>query len=84
MTTTVLVSRTAAYGLGLQHAKTPCGWFWGHDGGTFGYTSNAFVSADGRHVAILLVNSGQLATAQHKAFTRLAERAACEAKGDGR
>jgi D-alanyl-D-alanine carboxypeptidase len=84
MTTTVRVGRAAAYGLGLQHAKTPCGWFWAHDGGTVGYTSNAFVSADGRHVAILLVNSGQLTAPQHKAFTQLAESAACEAKGDGR
>ena len=38
---------------------------WGHDGGTFGYTSNAFVSADGRRVAIVLVNRGPLSAAQH-------------------
>jgi len=84
MTTTVRFGPAAAYGLGLLRAKTPCGWFWGHDGGTFGYTSNVFVSADGRHVAILLVNSGELTTAQHKAFAHLAVSAACEAKGDGR
>ena len=79
MTTTVSLSPTAGYGLGLLHTKTSCGWFWGHDGGTFGYTSNAYVSSDGRHVAILLVNSGQLTTPQHEAFMQLAERAACEA-----
>ena len=78
MTTTVLLNRTAAYGLGLLQVKTSCGSFWGHDGGTFGYTSNAFVSADGQRVAILLVNRGRLTARQQQAFTHLAERAACD------
>jgi D-alanyl-D-alanine carboxypeptidase len=78
MMTTVPLSSTAAYGLGLLQVKTSCGSFWGHDGGTFGYTSNAFVSADGQRVAILLVNRGRLTAGQQRAFTHLAERAACE------
>jgi D-alanyl-D-alanine carboxypeptidase len=78
MTAAVPLGRTAAYGLGLQRAKTSCGWFWGHDGGTFGYTSNAFVSADGRRVAIVFVNRGPLSAAQRAMFNRLAARAACE------
>ena len=80
MTTAVPVGSTAAYGLGLQRAKTSCGWFWGHDGGTFGYTGNAFVSADGKRVAVVLANEGPLSTAQHDAFNRLAARAACETR----
>ena len=78
MTTTVPLSSTAAYGLGLLQVKTSCGSFWGHDGGTFGYTSNVFVSADGQHVAILLVNRGRLTARQQQAFTHLAEQAACD------
>jgi D-alanyl-D-alanine carboxypeptidase len=80
MRTAIHVSSTAAYGLGLQRVKTSCGWFWGHDGGTFGYTSNAFVSADGRRVAVVLANQGPLGAEQHHAFNRLAARAACETR----
>jgi D-alanyl-D-alanine carboxypeptidase len=83
MTRVVSLGHGLAYGLGLQRTATRCGSFWGHDGGTFGYTSNAFVSGDGREVAILLANSGQLTPAQHEAFMRLAEDAACAAKQDG-
>ena len=74
MTTMVPLSSTAAYGLGLLLVKTSCGSFWGHDGGTFGYTSNAFVSADGQRVAILLVNRGRLTSwpqnEPHEVLTR--------------
>jgi D-alanyl-D-alanine carboxypeptidase len=80
MRVAIPVSSTAAYGLGLQRTRTTCGWFWGHDGGTFGYTSNAFVSADGRRVAVVLANQGPLGDAQHSAFNRLAARAACETR----
>jgi D-alanyl-D-alanine carboxypeptidase len=77
MTIAVPIGASAGYGLGLLHAKTPCGWFWGHDGGTFGYTSNAFVSPDGKRVAVVLANRGQLTAVQHAAFERLVARAAC-------
>jgi D-alanyl-D-alanine carboxypeptidase len=81
MRATVSMSSVAAYGLGLRRVKTSCGWFWGHDGGTFGYTSDAFVSADGARVAVILANRGPLAAAQRSAFDRLAERAACGTRG---
>jgi D-alanyl-D-alanine carboxypeptidase len=80
MRTAVPLNRVAGYGLGLQRVKTSCGWFWGHDGGTFGYTSNAFVSADGRRVGVVLVNRGPLSTALHTTFDRLAARTVCGAR----
>lgn len=69
MTTTVGVGEQysgayASYGLGLSKVETPCGPAWGHRGRTFGYTSYAFASADGRRIAVLLLNVGtDLATA---------------------
>jgi D-alanyl-D-alanine carboxypeptidase len=77
MTTAVSIGPNAGYGLGFLHAKTPCGWLWGHDGGTFGYTSNALVSPDGNRVAVVLANRGQLSAAQQVAFDRLVARSAC-------
>lgn len=74
----VPIAPIAGYGLGLRRVKTTCGWLWGHDGGTFGYTSNAFVSGDGARVAIVLVNRGPLGPVQRTAFERLAEGAACQ------
>lgn len=71
------MSGVAAYGLGLRRVKTSCGWSWGHDGATFGYTADVFVSADGDRVAVVLANRGPLAAPQRSAFDRLAERAAC-------
>jgi D-alanyl-D-alanine carboxypeptidase len=78
MKTTIATASKAGYGLGLLRLRTSCGTLWGHDGGTFGYTSDAFVSGDGRRVAIVLVNSGQLTPTQRSSFNRLAERAACD------
>jgi D-alanyl-D-alanine carboxypeptidase len=80
MTAAVPLNRVAGYGLGLQRVKTSCGWFWGHDGGTFGYTSNALVGADGRRVGVVLVNRGPLSTSLHTTFDRLAARAVCGAR----
>ena len=71
------LSPTRGYGLGLSRSKTSCGWFWGHDGGTFGYTSNVLVSGNGKRVAVVLVNRGPLTAPQHAAFDRLATHAAC-------
>jgi D-alanyl-D-alanine carboxypeptidase len=81
METTLAIGPKGGYGLGLLRLRTSCGTFWGHDGGTFGYTSNAFVSGDGERAAIVFVNSGQLTPTQRDAFNRLAERAACDSKG---
>ncbi|GAA3687276.1 serine hydrolase domain-containing protein [Nonomuraea antimicrobica] len=36
------------YGLGLEAGSLPCGLAWGHGGGTRGYSTVAFSSADGR------------------------------------
>jgi hypothetical protein len=38
------------------------------------------VSGDGKRVAVVLVNQALLTSAQHTAFNRLAERAACESR----
>jgi D-alanyl-D-alanine carboxypeptidase len=35
------------YGLGLYWLQTPCGRFWGHDGGTVGHLTVSWHSADG-------------------------------------
>ncbi|MGR6919732.1 serine hydrolase domain-containing protein [[Actinomadura] parvosata] len=35
------------YGLGLEAGPLPCGTAWGHGGGTHGYSTVAFSSADG-------------------------------------
>jgi D-alanyl-D-alanine carboxypeptidase len=37
----------AGYGLGLYWVQTPCGRFWGHDGGTIGHQTVSWHSADG-------------------------------------
>jgi D-alanyl-D-alanine carboxypeptidase len=44
------------YGLGLVEVETTCGTAWGHRGRGFGFTSYGFGSADGRRVAVLLLN----------------------------
>ncbi|GAU70860.1 D-stereospecific peptide hydrolase precursor [Streptomyces sp. NBRC 110611] len=39
---------TAAYGLGIEHLKLPCGqWAWGHNGAVLGYFSEWLTSEDG-------------------------------------
>ncbi|MEV4095807.1 serine hydrolase domain-containing protein [Streptosporangium saharense] len=43
------------YGLGIQTAATPCGTFWGHDGGIPGYlTTNITDRAGGRTASVLV------------------------------
>lgn len=50
MTTTVPVTETRAYGLGLMKTKLTCGvTLWGHGGGIHGSTSEAVTTKDGRH-----------------------------------
>ena len=36
------------YGLGLYAVQSPCGVFWGHDGGTIGHQTVSWHSADGK------------------------------------
>ncbi|GIH80009.1 serine hydrolase [Planobispora longispora] len=43
------------YGLGIQTGATPCGTFWGHDGGIPGYlTTNVTDRAGGRTATVLV------------------------------
>ena len=44
------------YGLGLYWVPTPCGRFWGHDGGTVGHVTISWHSADGRRQISLAEN----------------------------
>lgn len=48
-----------SYGLGLYSVQSPCGVFWGHDGGTIGHQTVSLHSADGKK---------QMTYAQNMAF----------------
>jgi D-alanyl-D-alanine carboxypeptidase len=55
MKTTVNVTPEQGYGLGMIRWRYPCGTFWGHGGGIFGYETFAASTGDGkRHVVIAL------------------------------
>jgi len=55
MKTTVKVTPEQGYGLGMSRWRFPCGTFWGHGGGIFGYETFAASTGDGkRHVVIAL------------------------------
>ncbi|WP_326951583.1 beta-lactamase family protein [Amycolatopsis sp. NBC_01307] len=43
------------YGLGILTATTPCGTFWGHDGGITGYSGSTITDSTGRRTATILV-----------------------------
>jgi D-alanyl-D-alanine carboxypeptidase len=43
------------YGLGIQTGTTPCGTFWGHDGGLPGYLSVNVTDRSGSRTATMLV-----------------------------
>ncbi|MEU1734158.1 serine hydrolase domain-containing protein [Streptosporangium sp. NPDC020145] len=46
----------AGYGLGVQTSATPCGTFWGHDGGIPGYlTTNVTDRAGGRTATLIVL-----------------------------
>ncbi|WP_051798212.1 serine hydrolase domain-containing protein [Catenuloplanes japonicus] len=45
-------SISGAYGLGLMHKNTACGWVWGHGGDTNGHHSTAVVTGDGRRTVV--------------------------------
>ncbi len=48
----------AAAGLGIFGVDTPCGRFWGHDGGILDYATLVSASEDGDRVAVLSVRDG--------------------------
>ncbi|MFI6813517.1 serine hydrolase domain-containing protein [Nonomuraea sp. NPDC050328] len=43
------------YGLGIQSATTPCGTFWGHDGGMPGYLTVGLTDRTGSRAATVLI-----------------------------
>ncbi|MGW4420515.1 serine hydrolase domain-containing protein [Streptosporangium sp. NPDC004631] len=61
MRTTVPVdSRQPAgpgYGLGIQTGATPCGTFWGHDGGMPGYLTTGLTDRTGSRTATVLIST---------------------------
>jgi D-alanyl-D-alanine carboxypeptidase len=55
MKTTVNVTPEQGYGLGMIRWRFPCGTFWGHGGGVFGYETFTASTGNGkRHVVIAL------------------------------
>jgi len=62
MRTTVEIAGPAGwksgYGLGIVSLETPCGTFWGHTGGSLGYLTQAWSSADGRRSLTQVVPTG--------------------------
>jgi D-alanyl-D-alanine carboxypeptidase len=69
MQTTVTPAPGFSYGLGLQKLHAPCrGDFWGHTGGSPGYSVDAFNSKDGRHQVVVLVNGTDLLAPSLKNF----------------
>jgi D-alanyl-D-alanine carboxypeptidase len=57
MEATVPAGTEGEYGLGLMTVPLSCGAAWGHGGLVFGYTALSFASRDGRHQAVVLVNT---------------------------
>ncbi|MEV4064320.1 serine hydrolase domain-containing protein [Nonomuraea dietziae] len=45
------------YGLGIQTGATPCGTFWGHDGGMPGYLTTNLADRTGSRTATVLVST---------------------------
>ena len=81
MKTTVQVTPEQGYGLGMIRWRFPCGTFWGHGGGIFGYETFAASTGNGkrkRHVVIAL-NADQSAHSPRldDAFGRLMASAHC-------
>ncbi|HWH00660.1 MAG TPA: serine hydrolase domain-containing protein [Pilimelia sp.] len=48
--------QVGGYGLGIYWLRTPCGTFWGHDGGVIGHTTISLHSPDGRRQVSLAEN----------------------------
>lgn len=45
------------YGLGIQTGATPCGTFWGHDGGMPGYLTTNLTDRTGSRTATVLIST---------------------------
>jgi D-alanyl-D-alanine carboxypeptidase len=45
------------YGLGIQTGATPCGVFWGHDGGMPGYLTANLTDRTGSRTATVLIST---------------------------
>ncbi|MGV9776919.1 serine hydrolase domain-containing protein [Streptosporangium sp. NPDC003464] len=45
------------YGLGIQTGPTPCGTFWGHDGGMPGYLTTSVTDRTGSRTATVLIST---------------------------
>jgi len=83
MKTTVAVPESGghqAYGLGLTRSRFgPCGVFWGHGGGTFGYETFTDSSGNGKHDLVISVNTDDsvLRARAQQALGHLVEVAHC-------
>jgi D-alanyl-D-alanine carboxypeptidase len=53
MLTTVAVSPTYGYGLGIYSLRGPCGTTWGHDGGIPGYLTSVMNDRGGKRGAVV-------------------------------
>jgi D-alanyl-D-alanine carboxypeptidase len=79
METVVTPAPGFSYGLGLQRLREPCGFVWGHTGGSPGYIANAVNSKDGARQVVVLVNgtaASLSAPVNGFQFFRLPQRAA--------
>ena len=66
------------YGLGLFRISTPCGTFWGHNGGMPGYHTEAFWSKDADRTVVLATTMGPAPpAAAEDAFLRALDVALC-------
>jgi D-alanyl-D-alanine carboxypeptidase len=61
------------YGLGIQTGATPCGDFWGHDGGMPGYLTTNLTDRDGDRTATVLIATESWA--EHAADPKIAKAA---------
>jgi D-alanyl-D-alanine carboxypeptidase len=79
-TTSVGVSSTDRYGLGLAQVRMPCGTAWGHQGGIAGYETYVLASRNGRHESVVFTNlDGSSASKRaEQALQRLVVAAYCE------
>jgi D-alanyl-D-alanine carboxypeptidase len=79
MKTTVKVTPQQRYGLGLFETRTPCGRFWGHGGGLFGYATFADSRADGARQLVLALTGDETVLRQRaqEALGRVQELAYC-------
>jgi D-alanyl-D-alanine carboxypeptidase len=80
MKTTVNVTPQQGYGLGIIRWRYPCGTFWGHGGGIFGYETFTASTGDSRRHVVIALNADESVRSRRRddAFGRLLERAYCQ------